>query len=191
MAKTESTFFNMLITLFAVTLISAISLAAVYNVTKEPIAKSKALKKEKAISSVLPKFDRIETFNVLPENGKDSIEFNLAFMGKDTIGVAIETYTDQGFGSRIKAMVGILSNGTIQDVVHLEHAETPGLGDKIDKSKSNWSDQFQGKNKDSFPLKVKKDGGDVDAITAATITSRGYCDAINRAFDTYKTWRNR
>jgi len=189
MAKRESSFINMLVTLFAVSLIASISLAAVYNVTKEPIAKSKALKKEKAISNVLPEFDRIETFKVFPSTGKDSIEFNMAFKGEDTVGIAIETYTDNGFGGRIKAMVGIKHDGTVYDVFHLEHTETPGLGDKVDKSKSTWSDQFKGKISDNFPLIVKKDGGNVDAITAATITSRAYCDAINRAYETYKKWR--
>ena len=189
MAKTESTFINMFVTLFAVSLIASMSLAAIYNVTKEPIAKSKALKKEKAIAKVLPEFDKIETFKILPPTGKDSVEFNLAFKGTDTVGVAIETYTDNGFGGRIKAMVGIKKDGTIHDVVHLEHTETPGLGDKIDKSKSVWSDQFKGKAADNFPLVVKKDGGEVDAITAATISSRAYCDAINRAYESYKKWR--
>lgn len=77
-------------------------------------------------------------------------------------------------------------DGSIHDVVHLEHKETPGLGDKIEKSKSNWSNQFRGKNSANFPLKVKKDGGDVDAITASTISSRAYCDAINRAYKVFK-----
>lgn len=189
MAKRESNFINMFVTLFAVSIIASISLAAVYNVTKEPIAKSKALKKEKAIANVLPEFDKIETFKVMPPNGKDSVEFNLALKGSDTVGVAIETYTDNAFGGRIKAIVGIKNDGSIHDVVHLEHTETPGLGDKIDKSKSTWSDQFKGKNADAFPLVVKKDGGQVDAITAATITSRAYCDAINRAYESYKKWR--
>lgn len=189
MAKRESNFINMVLTLFAVSLVASLSLAAVFNATKEPIAKSKALKKEKAIGSVLPEFDKIETFKIMPPNGKDSVEFNLALKGTDTIGVAIETYTYDGFSGRIKAIVGIKADGTVHDVVHLEHAETPGLGDKVEKSKSTWSDQFKGKAETDFPLLVKKDGGQVDAITAATITSRAYCDAINRAYESYKKWR--
>jgi len=67
----------------------------------------------------------------------------------------------------------------------LEHKETPGLGDKMQKNKSPWSEQFNGKNPTSFKLAVEKDGGDVDAITAATISSRAYTDAVKRACETY------
>jgi len=189
MAKRESTFVNMLVTLFAVSLVASISLAAVYNATKDPIEKSKALKKQNAIRNVLPEFDRIETFKLFPPTGKDSVEFNMAIKGEDTVGVAIETYTDNGFSGRIRAMVGILHDGSIYDVYHLEHKETPGLGDKIEKSKSTWSDDFKGITAEGIPVNVTKDGGKIDAITASTITSRAYCDAINRAYETYKTWR--
>lgn len=189
MANKESTFINMVATLLTVTLIASFSLAGVFNLTKEPIAKAKALKKENAIKMVLPSFDKIETFKIMPLSGKDSLEFNLAFLENDTVGIAIETYTDNGFGGRMKAMVGILKDGAIHDVVHLEHKETPGLGDKVEKSKSTWSDQFKGITTQDFPISVTKDGGKVDAITAATITSRAYCDAINRANETFNKWR--
>ena len=82
-------------------------------------------------------------------------------------------------------MVGILPDGEINNIVVLKANETPGLGDKIQKSKSNFSNQFNGKNPDHFALKVKQDGGDVDAITAATISSRAFCDAVARAYEIY------
>ena len=84
-------------------------------------------------------------------------------------------------------MVGLLPDGSINNISVLEHKETPGLGDKMQKSKSTWSDQFNGKNPANYKLKVTKDGGDVDAITAATISSRAYCDAVQRAYDTFKS----
>ena len=65
----------------------------------------------------------------------------------------------------------------------LEHKETPGLGSKI---ADNFKEQFDGKNPAAFSLKVRKDGGDVDAITAATISSRAVCDALSRAFQAYE-----
>lgn len=71
-------------------------------------------------------------------------------------------------------MVGFLPDGTIHRVETLSHNETPGLGDKIDRSKSDFSVQFEGKNPRTFRLAVRKDGGDVDAITASTISSRAY-----------------
>lgn len=189
MAKKESSFGNMVFVLTAITFIAGLSLAAVYTITKEPIAQSKIKKKENAIKLVLPAFDRIMAIAVKPADGNDSLEFNIALKGQDTIGVAVVTYTDKGFGGRIKTMVGILNSGQIYDVVHLEMNETPGLGDKIDKKKSGWSNQFKQLTKEAFPLSVKKDGGKVDAITAATITSRAYCDAINRAYSTYTNWK--
>lgn len=63
--------------------------------------------------------------------------------------------------------------------------ETPGLGDKIDKSKSSFPEQFVGKNPGQSSIQVKNDGGDIDAITAATISSRAFCDAVNRAYTAF------
>jgi Na+-translocating ferredoxin:NAD+ oxidoreductase subunit G len=101
-------------------------------------------------------------------------------------GVAIETFTNRGFSGEIRLMVGILPDGTINGIEVLEHKETPGLGDKIESSKSDFHLQFEGENpKEDFQIRIKKDGGDVDAITATTISSRAYCDAVRRAWSTY------
>ncbi len=83
-------------------------------------------------------------------------------------------------------MVGFVDGDVISGTSVLEHKETPGLGDKMDKKKADWSDQFAGKNLTEYTLKVTKDRGDVDAITAATITSRAFCDATQRAYDELK-----
>lgn len=83
-------------------------------------------------------------------------------------------------------MVGFLPDGTINDIVVVEHNETPGLGDMIEKEKSDFSVQFKNKNPENFELSVKKDGGDVDGITASTISSRAYCDAVDRAYEAFK-----
>jgi electron transport complex protein RnfG len=80
-------------------------------------------------------------------------------------------------------MVGFLADGSIFNIAVVSHSETPGLGDKMDISKSNFSVQFKGKNPEDFQISVKKDGGDVDAIAAATISSRAYCDAVLRAYN--------
>ena len=82
-------------------------------------------------------------------------------------------------------MVGFLPDGTIHNISVLEHKETPGLGDKMTKAKSDWSVQFNGKDPSDFKLMVTKDGGDVDAITASTISSRAFCDAVDRAYKAY------
>lgn len=186
MAKKESSFINMLLTLLVVTAVASLALGGAYNLTKEPIAKAKALKQQKAIENVLPPFDRLESVKVPDADGNDSLTFNIAYKGEEAVGVAVNTYTNEGFSGNIKLMVGLLPDGSINNISVLEHKETPGLGDKMQKSKSDFSNQFNGKNPATYKLSVTKDGGDVDAITAATISSRAYCDAVQRAWDTYK-----
>jgi electron transport complex protein RnfG len=185
MAKKESTFINMVLTLLLVTAAASFTLATVYNLTAEPIAQAREAKRQNAISQVVPEFDRLESRMFLPPDGGDSLEFNFAYRNNELVGIAVNTWTNRGYSGRISAMVGFDPNGTIIDVVHLQHAETPGLGDKIEKGKSNWSDQFIGLDPQSADLRVTKDNGQIDAITAATITSRAYCDAIQRAYDTF------
>ena len=186
MAKKESTFFNMVFVLFVVSFLSSAALAFVYEVTKEPIRLVDITKKNNAIQSVLPEFNNApanEFFRVPAD--RDSLTFYPAMKDSTLIGTAVETYTMKGFSGLIRLMVGFAPDGTILNIAVLEHNETPGLGDKIDKSKSNFSLQFEGKNPAAFRLKVKKDKGDVDAITASTISSRAYCDAVKRAYDAY------
>ena len=110
--------------------------------------------------------------------------------GQDTVGYAVETFTNTGFGGEIKLMVGFLKDGTINRVETLSHNETPGLGNKIERSKSDFAVQFEGKNPADFKLAVRKDGGDVDAITASTISSRAFSDAVSRAYEVYKSIQN-
>jgi electron transport complex protein RnfG len=185
MAKKESSFINMVLTLFIVTGVAALALGGIYSVTKEPIALAKRLKVERAISVVVPGFDVItKEYTMLPEGGKDSITFFIAEKeGGELVGTAIKTYTDLGFSGRIWIMVGFNPEGKINNTAVLEHKETPGLGDKMDISKAKWSEQFRDQDPASYKLTVTKDGGDVDAITAATITSRAFCDAVQRAVD--------
>lgn len=187
MAKRESTFGSMVLTLFLVTLASSAALGYIYELTKEPIAIAKAAKKNLAIKRVTPEFDNQpgEDYFKVAAN-EDTLYIYLARSGDDTVGYAVETFSNQAFGGSLKLLVGFLPDGTIKEIAVLEHKETPGLGDKMVKSKSNWSEQFEGKNPDNFQLKVTKDGGDVDAITASTITSRAYCDAVQKAYDSFK-----
>ena len=178
----------MLLTLFIVTLASSAALGFVYELTKEPVSVAKSAKKTMAIKRVMPPFDNnpgLDKYSVPTDN--DSVYFYVAKEGEDTVGLAAETYSNKAFGGTLKLLVGFLPDGTIKDIAVLENKETPGLGDKMLKSKTNWSTQFEGKNPASFKLKVKKDGGDVDAITASTITSRAYCDAVQRAYNALET----
>lgn len=187
MANKESTFTNMLLTLIIVASVAALALGGVYQATKEPIANNQKEKMQNALQEVLPEFDNDiaeDTKTVETEDGK-TLTFYLAKKEGELVGVAIETYTLQGYSGLIKLMVGFLPDGSIKNISVLQHAETPGLGDKMDKSKHDWSIQYNGKNPAEFDLRVKKDGGDVDAITAATISSRAYSDAVQRAYDAF------
>lgn len=176
----------MVITLFLVTAIAALALGAVYSATKGPIAIAKQKKLEAAIKTVLPDFDTITT-KMVPDGEGDSLTFYYASKAGSPIGVAVKTFTNKGFGGKIELMVGLLDDGSINNTAVLSHKETPGLGDKMDIAKSDFSVQFIKKNPADFKLKVTKDGGDVDAITAATISSRAFCDAVERAYVTFET----
>jgi electron transport complex protein RnfG len=186
-AKKESTFVSMVATLFVVTLVAAGLLGSVYALTKEPIRLAELKKKNDAIQVVVPGFDNEPSQEVkkVAVDG-DTLYFYTARKGDEILGTAVETFTNKGFSGEIKLMVGFTADGSIIDVAVVKHAETPGLGDKMEKKKSDFSVQFMGKHPDSFNLAVRKDRGDVDAITASTITSRAYCDAVQRAYDAFE-----
>ncbi len=187
MKKREATFANLVVTLFVATFVSSAALGVVYEVTKGPKAQAELNKKTEAIRNVVPEFDS-SPFDDKIERCQNDRCITLYPVRKsgELVGTAVESWTQQGFGGEIKLMVGFLPDGTIYDVAVIDHKETPGLGDKIDRKKSDFSRQFKDKNPAVFKLTVKKDGGDVDAITAATISSRAFCDAVQRAYDTYR-----
>lgn len=183
MAKKESTFGNMVLALAVITLVAAASLGYVYELTKEPIAEAKRAKQIEALQQVLPDFTNDPLTEVYKKAvDGDTLYFYPATRDSQLVGTAVETFSKKGFGGLIRIMVGFLPDGTINNVAVLEHKETPGLGEKMDPKKSDWAVQFEGKNPKDFKLKVTKDGGDVEAITASTISSRAFCDAVDRAY---------
>ncbi|MDF1546281.1 MAG: RnfABCDGE type electron transport complex subunit G [Bacteroidales bacterium] len=187
-SKTESTLRNMVLALLIVALVSATSLGYIYELTKGPIEQAKLAKKLAAIQQVVPEFTNnpnADMYKVPSDVEGDTLEMYPAYNNDKLVGTAIKTFSDKGFSKRIYLMVGLLPDGSIKNIQVLEHAETPGLGDKMSKTKSDWSEQFNGKNPTDFSLKVTKDGGKVNAITAATISSRAYADAVERAYKTF------
>jgi len=196
MAKLESNFRNILLCLFIIPTLLAGILGTANYLTKDEIEKTREKKKKAAIEQVLPPFDELKEEKVAvqtvaennifkKEQAADSLIMYDAYQNDEWIGTAIETFTDMGFTGRIKLMVGFLPDGNICKIEVLEHAETPGLGDKMEVGKDKFPDQFLGKNPDSYKVSVKQDGGNVDAITAATISSRAYCDAVQTAYDVF------
>jgi len=186
MAKKDSSLLSMALTMFIVTLAAATALGFVYRFTKGPIEEAGQQKKLNAIQLVVPEFDNnpdAEKYNIDVDG--DVLTFYPAKKGDEIVGIAVETFTKKGFSGMVRLMVGLLPDGTINRIEVLKHTETPGLGDKMECSKSDFHVQFEGKDPAGYKLSVKKDGGDVDAITASTISSRAYCDAVKRAYDTY------
>ncbi|MDO9512734.1 MAG: RnfABCDGE type electron transport complex subunit G [Bacteroidales bacterium] len=187
MAKKESSLINMISTLVLITLVAGVALAGVYDLTKEPIARSQKAKLEKAIKAVIPDFEEIREYKVKPDDSDEELVFYEGLKGDSIVGVAIQTYTDKGFSGRISVMVGFLPDGSILNTEVIKHQETPGLGTKL--MDEAWKIKFRGMNIAELAgeaVKVTKDQGTVDAITAATISSRAFCDAVQRAYNTKK-----
>ena len=186
MAKAESTLKNMLLSLTFIAMGASIALGFVYEYTKGPIEVSNLNRKLEAIRQVVPEFNNNPADDMfrLPSEDGDSLEIYPSKMDNKTIGYAIKTYSSKGYSGTITLMVGFKPDGTINNVSVLEQKETPGLGTKMMEPK--FKAQFNGKDPSSFTLKVKKDGGQVDAISAATISSRAFCDAVTKAYNTFR-----
>lgn len=183
MAKKESTLLQLVLTLTLITVIAGVALAAVFSVTKAPIEAAQQQKKNDAINQVLPGFQgELKEVPCQLEDDDDPLIVNMAYQDGQLFGAAVQTYTNKAFSGRFDIMVGIDAEGNVLGTAVLKHGETPGLGAKITDGESHFIQQFVGFNPTQKQLKVKKDGGDVDAITAATISSRAFCDAVDRAF---------
>lgn len=178
--KLESNFRNMVLVLTLISLIAAGVLGAVYTVTAEPIQQAKTAKQQQAIQQVLTEFDRVEDVTV---NGHP---MHKAYKNDVFVGAAVES-SATGFGGEIRIMVGFDTKGNIIDYAVLQQAETPGLGTKIvDWFKTDKNNQsIKGKNPGINNLTVNKDGGEVDAITAATISTRAFLAAVADAYEAY------
>ena len=182
MAK-KSTFGNMVLVLSGICLVCSALLGTVYAVTKAPIEASELAKVNAAISAVTPAFDNIPSEDVRTLD--DGAQIYTSRMGGQVVGYAIKVSTS-GFGGPLTIMVGFTPDGTVYNTSVISHSETPGLGAKA----GEWFQQGNkgdiiGKNP-ATPLSVKKDGGEVDAISGSTITSRAFCEAINNAYNTFQ-----
>ena len=182
MKKLPSTLPNMLLVLTLISVIAAGALAYVNTITAGPIDENKARTLAEGINSVLGVTDAQvkDTKTVQDANGNDVILYST------DKGMAVQAVDPNGFGGTLKVLVGFSEEGTIKGYTVLEHAETPGLGAKA----NFWFQKGEkgdiiGKNPGEKELTVSKDGGDVDAITASTITSRAFLRAVNVAFHAY------
>ena len=177
MAKLESTFKNMVLSLVIISMVAAGALAGVYTLTEATIAKQEAQKQQAAILAVLPEGCSIAE----PEQAEGTTIYK-AYINNEWVATAVET-SEVGFDGPQVIMVGLDAEGQVLDYVVLKQTETPGLGAHID----HWFKDAVGNRsiigKKAGALTVNKDGGDVDAITAATISSRAFLKAINKAYN--------
>ncbi|MDL2230389.1 RnfABCDGE type electron transport complex subunit G [Alistipes sp. OttesenSCG-928-L06] len=184
----ESTLKNMVLVLGIITLVASGAVAGVYQLTKEPIEQAKAAKTGLAIGEVVPEFDNdiTATAQAVEIDGGQA-KIYTAEKGGQPVGYAVESFTSNGFSGLITLMVGFLPDGTINGIQVLSHAETPGLGSKMTEPGNALYASFEGKNPADLKMSVKKDGGDIDALTASTITSRAYVDAVQRAYNVFQS----
>ena len=190
MKKLESSLTNMVLVLTGVAVVMGGILAYVNHLTEGPIAEQKKLTLAQGIKTVMVSDNVVVADPIEVKQNVDGKELTYIIYqvqnteGQD-LGAAVES-TTMGFGGDLKVLVGFNPDGQILGYTLLEHAETPGLGAKADQ----WFQKGQkgdiiGKDPKE-PLTVSKDGGQVDAITASTITSRAFLKAVNQAYNAYK-----
>ncbi len=176
----KSSLKNMVLMLFIIALVCSAAVVGVYNVTKEPIQRAQEQKVMDALAMVLPEFD-----NAPERVERGGCYVYEATLGGEVVGYAIETTSANGFNGNVSLMVGLLVDGTIYNIEVLAQAETPGLGANMTNEGNPLLASFKGKRASEMTMTVKKDGGDVDALTAATITSRAYAEAVAFAYGVF------
>jgi electron transport complex protein RnfG len=187
MKKLESSLKNMVLVLVLTALVMSGILALVNHITEGPISEQKEKSLTDGIKTVMGGGELEIMSNDTISRDMDGDQKDDVFIvhrassGGKELGAAVES-TTQGFGGDLKVLVGFDNEGAILGYTILETTETPGLGAKAD----TWFQKGEkgdiiGKNPEQL-LKVKKDDGEVDAITASTITSRAFLKAVNQAY---------
>lgn len=193
--------------LTGISLLAAVALGVMHSVTKEPIEAAKTAKSQEAIREVLPAFERLDSAETVAVDGVGELTVYRAYDGEGRfVGAAVESFSDKAFNGEIRVMVGFGSDGSIVNYSVLDQKETPGLGTKM----TDWfkpqaemrkslvetvfgftvnagarKSSVVGKNPQTDNLTVARDGGEIDGITAATISSRAFLGAIAAAFAAY------
>jgi electron transport complex protein RnfG len=174
-----------------VCLTAALALGGVYDLTKERIAEQIRLKKLRLLRAVLPPIDNDvdmdfkEVVIGKDKRGKDiAVSFHFGRKNGELVGTAFSLVTPEGFSGDIEIMVGVSPTGEVLGVEIVRQIETPGLGDKI--LRQDWRDSFKGKNLTKAKWAVKKDGGEFDQFTGATITPRAVVKRVKEGLEIYQ-----
>jgi Na+-translocating ferredoxin:NAD+ oxidoreductase subunit G len=201
---------NIPVLTFSLALIASVAaalLGGVYLLTQEPIEAALQAKTNAALGEVLP------AFNNRPGEETERIDGVTFYIGRTDgkiSGIAGETVTPKGYNGNITVLAGLTPDGTITTVLVTRQAETPGLGTVVCERKRQKTlsglikgeketglppnpvlDQFSGMKAEEAPWRVKKDGGQIDAVTGATVTSRAVTEAVTAIADTFARHRER
>lgn len=184
--------FRLVIVLTAISLVAAIALAKVYDITKGPIAEQEHLKTINGLKAVLPAFnndvdkDSSDVVVGQDKKGKDiKIKFYKGKMNEAAAGTAFQVVAPDGYGGDINILMGVNPEGKISGIEIISHKETPGLGSNI--SKEKWKGEFKGRSLEDGPrLSVKKDGGEIDQFSGATISPRAVVKAVRQGLEIYQ-----
>ena len=182
---------NMVVVLATITLISSAAVGGVYLITEEPIAAAKVAAVNAALEQVLPEYEAT-TSQTIEVNDMPIVAHPATGAGK-AVGYAIESISKNGFGGAVRLMVGFDTEGTILNINVLEQKETPGLGTKMAEEGNPLLASLKDKKAAEVNMTVRKDGGDIDALTAATISSRAYAEAVAiaaEAFEVAAGWQS-
>lgn len=167
--------------LFVIAFVCSGAVALVYNLTEEPIAVAQQEKAVEALKKALPEFDTItDTVEMA-----DCVIYPVSKSGA-AVGFAVKCASPNGFSGNIELMVGFREDGIIHNIEVLQQAETPGLGANMVSEGNALTASFVGKSAAELNMAVKKDGGDIDALTAATISSRAYSEAVGFAYGAFQ-----
>ena len=185
MKKLKSNFVNMVLVLTGITFFAAIAVTSVYSLTKDSIINAKDSKQQEAIRAVLPAYDHVDSKPIVMNDGVETVKVYKAYDKTNVfVGTAVESSSNNGYNGHIDVMVGFDKTGIIVNYVVLSQNETPGLGAEM----LNWfktkkkNQNIIGKDPATANLTVNNDGGDVDAITCATISSRAFLFAVRNAY---------
>ena len=174
----KSNLVNMVLSLTIVCLVCSGLLGGIYAMTAGRIAEVQEAKTKASIARVLPPFEGQPESLEAESDGKPYQCYRVEGTGLAVVSTVV------GFGGPLTLMVGFDEAGSVVNTVVLSHSETPGLGAKCT-SEASFIDQFKGWDPAARRLAVRKDGGEVDAITASTITSRAYALAVENAYKVY------
>ncbi|MDT8443112.1 MAG: RnfABCDGE type electron transport complex subunit G [Desulfuromonadales bacterium] len=185
---------RLVLALTLITVSAGLILSLVEAMTREPIAEQRRLETLRALQAVLPPADNSPDQDTVPlvtgqdKRGRDVTRtFYRGRQGRTLTGVAFQVTAADGYSGNINIMVGVDPSGTVVGIEILSHNETPGLGDKIEQPE--FKQMFAGKNLDNADWRVKKDGGEFDQITGATISPRAVVGAVHKGLEFFRDHR--